>query len=98
MSQASDTGRMGTGIELLELKLAAAAKSISQRQRDSWKAKGYTLSKTDDSFPIPNVDYLKRAIQSFGRCPPAKRAALKAHIKARANALGATNLIPDDWS
>jgi hypothetical protein len=42
------------------------------------------------SFPVPNVDYLKRAIRSVGRCPSAKRPALKALILKRAKGLGAT--------
>ena len=46
-------------------------------------------------FPIPDIDALKRAIQSIGRAK--NPAAAKAHIKKRAAALGATNLIPEDW-
>jgi len=49
----------------------------------------------DGSFPIPDIDALKRAIQSIGRAKDP--AAAKAHIKRRAAALGATNLIPKDW-
>lgn len=49
------------------------------------------------SYPIRNVDELKRAIQAFGRAPESKRATLKAFIKRRAAELGATNLIPKDW-
>lgn len=66
--------------------------SISADQRDKWKADGVTLA--DGSFPIPSVNFLRRAIQSFGRCPPSKRAALVAHIRRRAKALGASDL---DW-
>ncbi len=49
----------------------------------------------DGSFPIPNVAFLKRAIQAFGRA--GDKPAVKAWIKKRASALGATNLIPDSW-
>ena len=45
----------------------------------------------DGSFPIPNVDYLKRAIRSVGRAPASKRPALKALIRKRATELKATN-------
>lgn len=45
----------------------------------------------DDSFPIPNLDYLKRAIKSVGRAPASKRPALKALIRKRATELKATN-------
>jgi len=65
---------------------------ISQDQRDKYKSQGVTLP--DGSFPIPNVDYLHRAVQSFGRCPPGKRAALVSHIRSSAKRLGASGL---DW-
>jgi hypothetical protein len=39
------------------------------------------------------VDFLQRAIQSIGRTPPGKRAAVVAWIKKRAAALGRTDLV-----
>lgn len=66
--------------------LTAAPKNISQDQRDEWKREGYSLR--DGSYPIPNKDYLERAIQSFGRAPESKRGALKRLIQRRAKALG----------
>jgi hypothetical protein len=69
-----------------------AAANIPQNQRDRWQAQGVTMSSTDGSFPIPTVAFLRKAIMSFGRCPPAKQAALVAHIAASAKRLGATNL------
>jgi len=45
----------------------------------------------DGSFPVPNVDYLKKAIRSVGRAPASKRPALKALIRKRARELKATN-------
>lgn len=44
----------------------------------------------DGSFPIPTVAYLKKAIRAVGRAPASKRPALKALIRKRAAALGAT--------
>jgi hypothetical protein len=69
-----------------EMLVALAAATISADQREEWRKKGYTLP--DGSYPIPDTTYLKKAIQSYGRCPPSKRAALKAHIIKRAKALG----------
>jgi hypothetical protein len=46
-------------------------------------------------YPIPDVDALKRAIQSIGRAKDP--AATKSHIKKRARALGREDLIPEDW-
>ena len=83
-----------SAIDNLTLKLAAA--SISTEQREKWRRQG--VSMPDGSYPIPNVDFLKRAIQSFGRAPDSAKAAVKAHIKSRARALGRTDLIPADWA
>jgi hypothetical protein len=49
----------------------------------------------DGSYPIKTVGDLENAIQAFGRAKdPAK---VKAHIIARAKALGATTKLPDSW-
>ena len=48
-------------------------------------------------FPIRNEADLKKAIKAVGRTPAEKRAAVKAHIKRRAAALGLSHLIPDSW-
>lgn len=80
-------------IEALEVKLAAA--TISADQREKWRKQG--VSMPDGSFPIPNVAFLKRAIQSFGR-GSGDKGEIKAHIVARAKALGATNLLPEGWT
>jgi hypothetical protein len=45
----------------------------------------------DGTDPIPDLDYLKRAIRSVGRLDPSKRPALKALIRKRARELGALN-------
>jgi hypothetical protein len=68
-----------------------AAANISQGQRDKFQSQGVTMG--DGSFPIPSVLYLRKAIQSYGRCPPDKRQALVAHIKKRADALHADGLV-----
>ena len=47
-------------------------------------------------YPINNVKQLKDAIQAFGRSKDPTKT--KAHIKARAKALGRADLIPDNWS
>lgn len=43
-------------------------------------------------YPIPNVDFLKRAVRSIGRTPPGQRPAVVAWIKKRASALGQPKL------
>jgi 2'-5' RNA ligase len=50
----------------------------------------------DGSYPIANVEDLKNAIQAIGRAKDPD--AVKAHIRKRAKALGAENLIPESWT
>lgn len=50
----------------------------------------------DGSFPIANVADLRNAIQAIGRA--SDPAAAKAHIKKRARALDAAELIPEGWA
>ena len=46
----------------------------------------------DGSFPIPNVDYLGRAIRAVGRAAPGKRPALARLIRKRARQLGGAGM------
>jgi len=50
----------------------------------------------DGSFPISNVEDLRNAIQAIGRAKDPE--AVKRHIRKRARALGATNLLPESWT
>jgi hypothetical protein len=50
----------------------------------------------DGSFPIRNKEDLKRAVKAYGRAKNKTKA--KNHIKRRARALKATDLLPDAWS
>lgn len=49
----------------------------------------------DGSFPIANRADLMNAIRSVGRAKDYEKA--KAHIVRRARALGATDMLPEDW-
>lgn len=49
----------------------------------------------DGSFPIKNTSDLHNALRAIGRAKDPAKA--KAHIKARARALGAESELPDDW-
>lgn len=68
--------------------------SYSNDERTDMAKKGEALP--DGSFPIKNTEDLKNAIQAYGRAADPKAA--KAHIKERAKALGAEDLLPEDWS
>jgi hypothetical protein len=80
-----------SGREAVEL----ADRTFNQASRDKMASKGTAMP--DGSFPIPDKDALRRAIQSFGRAKASAKAAVKAHIKRRAKALGATDMLPSDW-
>jgi hypothetical protein len=92
----------GSAVERMAVKLAAqeydqmvelAAKTFTKSERE----KAPTAYDNDEggAFPINNVSDLKNAIQAIGRAKDPAKA--KAHIKSRAKALGATNLIPKGW-
>jgi hypothetical protein len=49
----------------------------------------------DGSFPIQNASDLENAVHAYGRAKDKSKA--KAHIIARAKALGATDKLPDGW-
>jgi hypothetical protein len=52
-------------------------------------------------FPIPNTAYLSKAIRAVGRAKPntpEQRAKVRRYIIKRANALGASDSIPDNWN
>lgn len=82
-----------SAIERLEI--ALASREFSSDVRKKYAESGIAMP--DGSFPIPDKGALRRAIQAFGRAPESKRAAVKAHIKRRARALGATDMLPKDW-
>jgi hypothetical protein len=74
---------------------AVELSAVPQRaaSRRKLAAKGQALPSqggSPPSFPIPNVDYLRRAIKSVGRAPASKRPALATLIRKRARELKAT--------
>lgn len=69
-------------------------REFSASERDAAASSGAALP--DGSFPIKTKQDLSNAVRAIGRAKnPAKA---KAHIKARAKALGATDMLPDSWS
>lgn len=70
-----------------------AKRDFSAAERRTAAADGSAMP--DGSFPIQNKDHLKDAIRLAGHAKDP--AAAKAHIKKRAKALGATDMIPDSW-
>jgi len=68
-------------------------REFSDKQRQKMADKGQAMG--GGGYPIANVSDLHNAIQAIGRAKdPGKT---KAHIKARAKALGAEDQLPDSW-
>jgi hypothetical protein len=72
---------------------AVNEKQFSGPKREKLAHEGKAMP--DGSFPIENVQDLKNAIKAHGRSK--NPAAVKAHIKKRAKALGKTDLLPKNW-
>ena len=75
-------------------KCALEKREFSEGKRNELASSGAALP--DGSYPIENVSDLKNAIQAYGRAKDKAKA--KAHITARAKALGAESSLPEDWS
>lgn len=99
-------GHLASGLSLLTTGFPdEAAAHLQEALLDIWERSFSTeerrqLAKQkkalpDGGFPIRDVQDLKNAIQAIGRAK--NPSAAKAHIKRRAKALGASNLIPAEW-
>ena len=70
-------------------------KNFTAEQRREHARQGIALP--DGSYPIPNREYLGRAIHALGRGTKNPKSKIKAHIVRRARALGCESMIPDAW-
>lgn len=75
-------------------KCAVEKREFDEKERQQAADSGAAMP--DGSYPIKDVKDLENAIQALGRAKNPGKA--KAHIKARAKALGATDKLPDSWS
>jgi hypothetical protein len=81
---------------IMKLKLRPSGKKSGSKSPTSATRRGLAkqgAALEDGSFPTPNKDFLRRAVKSLGRTPPEKRAKVKAYLKRRAKALGATDML-----
>lgn len=69
-------------------------RSFTQEQRDAMVKSGAAMS--DGGFPIATKGDLKNAVLSYGRA--VNKPAVKKHIIKRAKALGAVDVLPEDWN
>ena len=68
-------------------------RKFSSKQREEMAQSGEAMP--DGSYPIANKNDLMNAIRSWGRGGSDPK--VKAHIKRRAKALGAEDMIPENW-
>lgn len=68
--------------------------SVTEDQRRAWAKQGIAMP--NGSYYIRNRSDLDNAIHAIGR-GKGSHAAIRAHITARARALGATSMLPDSW-
>lgn len=69
-------------------------RDVSTEERERLADRGAAMP--DGSYPIKTKQDLKNAIKAYGRAKDP--AAVKRHIIRRARALGATDLLPEDWN
>lgn len=70
--------------------------AITAKQRKDWAAQGLALP--DGSWPIPDVEFLRKAVKEFGRAvAQGKAGKVKAWIIKRARALDALGELPAPW-
>ena len=79
--------------EIFGMKQEEQLREFTAEQRHEMAKKGQALP--DGSFPIVTVDDLRNAIQAIGRAK--SRSLAIRHIKKRASALGATDLLPETF-
>ena len=72
---------------------AIVKRDFNTEQRRHLAGTGAALP--DGSFPIENAKDLENAIHDVGRASDPGRA--RAHIEARAHALGLTSSLPEGW-
>ena len=63
-----------------------AERQFSEQERARLASEGNALP--DGSYPMPDCDAVRRAIDSYGRAPESHRAALRRLIRKRNDELG----------
>lgn len=77
--------------------VAAEAYSAGQKRDMADKGQATKNASGDPSYPIKSKSDLRKAIRAVGR-GGADHDKIRAHIVARAKALGLTSMIPDNWN
>lgn len=80
--------------ELTAEEVTMEKRTFSAKERERLAQEGLALP--DGSFPIVTRADLRNAIAAFGRAPKSKRLQVARHIKRRARALGAMDMLPEE--
>jgi len=77
---------------------AKGGEKVTQAQRDAWAKSGVAMP--DGSWPIPNADYLDKAVRAYGRTGSQghPNTLVKRWIIKRARALNLVSHLPDSWN
>ena len=101
-AKADALGALSSSVETLSIRERVEAKRldaefgyVSRDEREKMAEKGEAMK--DGSYPIRNVEDLKKAISSYGRSKESERAMVRKHISKRANALKVRHMIPEEW-
>jgi hypothetical protein len=89
----------GDGAGVVTLQPSGIADPLDKRDYTDEERKEYAkngMAMKDGSYPIPDTDALKDAIEAYSQAK--NKAATQRHIIKRAKALGATDMLPEDWS
>ena len=72
-----------------------AERYFSEGEREHLEAEDETGY--GESFPMPDCDAVRRAVESYGRAPANKRAQLRRAIVRRHRELGCSEPLPEKW-
>lgn len=70
-------------------------REFSREERERLEAEGETGYGT--SYPMPDCDAVRRAVDAYGRAPEEHRAELRRAIVRRHIELGCTDALPASW-
>jgi hypothetical protein len=72
-----------------------AERTFTEAERQRLEAEGDTGY--GESYPLPDCDAVRRAVQSYGRAPKEKRAGLRRAIVRRHTELDCSEPLPESW-
>lgn len=72
-----------------------AERQFSEAEREHLEQQGETGY--GESYPMPDCDAVRRAIESYGRAPAEHRAELRRRIAQRNAELGCGHALPSTW-